>query len=112
MDPQYFVYIMTNRKHGTLYVGVTNELLRRIYEHREGLIAGFTREHGCKHLVWFEASSDVNAAVAHEKRLKRWRRHWKEELIERANPDWRDLWWDIIGPQSPDLGMGPGSGPG
>lgn len=97
MGRSYSVYIVANRKRGTLYTGVTSDLLRRIHEHREGVVAGFTREHGCTRLVWFEMHEDVEAAILQEKRLKKWRRAWKEALIEKLNPDWRDLWWDIVG---------------
>ena len=108
----YHVYIVTNRKHGTLYTGVTNDLARRTYEHREGLVPGFTKKHGCKQLVWFEVHSDITVAILREKQVKKWLRPWKEELIEAVSPDWLDLWWDIIGPQMPDLGMDPGARPG
>jgi putative endonuclease len=98
----YFVYIMANRKHGTLYTGVTNDLLRRTSEHREGLVPGFTKTHGCKTLVWFEPHDDIEFAITREKRIKKWPRPWKDRLIEEQNPDWRDLWWEIIGPQAPE----------
>ena len=98
MGKPYFVYIVTNRKHGALYTGVTNDIVRRTSEHRVGL-PGFARTHGCKHLVWFEVHEDINEAIVREKRVKQWQRAWKDRLIEEANPDWRDLWWDIIGPQ-------------
>jgi putative endonuclease len=101
MDRNYFVYIVANRRRGTIYVGVTNDLVRRVHEHREGIYDSFTRKHGCKHLVWFDLTGDVNAAIAHEKRVKKWLRPWKDALIEKQNPDWRDLWWDIIGPRPP-----------
>ena len=84
------------RKRGTVYTGVTNDLLRRVSEHREGRIPGFTKTYGCKHLVWFETTDDIEAAILREKQLKKWRRSWKEALIEAGNPDWRDLWWEII----------------
>ncbi|MGV8831686.1 MAG: GIY-YIG nuclease family protein [Devosia sp.] len=95
----YYVYIVASRKRGTIYVGVTNDLVRRVYEHREGLVDGFTKTHGCTHLVWFATHEDIEAAILHEKRLKKWLRPWKDTLIEQTNPDWRDLWWEIIGPQ-------------
>lgn len=97
----YFVYIMANRKHGALYTGVTNDLLRRTSEHREGLLPGFTKIHGCRTLVWFEPHDDIEFAITREKRIKKWHRDWKERLIEAQNPNWRDLWWEIIGPQVP-----------
>jgi putative endonuclease len=93
----YFVYMMTNRKHGALYTGVTNDLVRRTYEHREGLVPGFTKTHGCKILVWYQPFGDIDLAILREKRLKKWLRPWKDQLIEEQNPDWRDLWWDITG---------------
>lgn len=91
----YFVYILTNRARGVLYVGVTNDLLRRIGEHRAGEVKGFTKTNNLKKLVWYEIHDDINEAIAREKRLKRWRRHWKIELIENINPDWKDLWFDF-----------------
>ncbi len=93
----YFVYIMANRKRGTIYVGVTNDIVRRAYEHREGLVPGFTKTHGCKHLVWYATFGDIQLAILEEKRIKKWRRPWKDQLIETLNPGWRDLWWDITG---------------
>ena len=88
----YYVYILASKERGTLYVGVTNDLLRRIYEHKEGLADGFTKRHGAKHLVYFETHESIEAAILQEKRLKRWRRNWKIELIERDNPHWVDLY--------------------
>ncbi len=87
---QYFVYIMTNRS-GTLYTGVTNDLYRRVSEHKQGLIPGFTSRYNITQLVYFEAHSDVREAIAREKQIKRWRRSKKIALIESLNPDWRDL---------------------
>ena len=91
----YFVYVLANQRNGTLYVGVTNELARRVQEHREGLLPGFTKRYGVKLLVYFEPHADINAAILREKRIKRWRRAWKLDLIEQQNPDWRDLWTDL-----------------
>ncbi|WP_267911593.1 GIY-YIG nuclease family protein [Devosia rhizoryzae] len=93
----YFVYIMVNRKNGTDYTGVTNDLVRRTYEHREGLAPGFTKTNGCKRLVWYETHDDISEAILREKRIKRWLRSWKVALIEERNPDWNDLWWEITG---------------
>jgi len=87
----YYVYIMASQRNGTLYVGVTNDLVRRVYEHREGVVEGFTKQHDIKVLVFFEVHESIESAIEHEKRLKRWRRKWKLELIERENPTWRDL---------------------
>ena len=91
----YYVYIMANRRSGTLYIGMTNDLVRRTYQHREGLVPGFTARYGIKQRVHFEQTNDAKSAIAFEKRLKRWRRAWKIELIERTNPEWRDLYEDI-----------------
>ncbi|MFC3653608.1 GIY-YIG nuclease family protein [Dyella humi] len=86
------VYIMANRERGTLYVGVTGNLKFRVWQHREGLGGGFTKRYGVKQLVWFERHLDFPSAIAREKQLKKWTRAWKLELIETANPTWRDLW--------------------
>ncbi len=87
----YWVYIMASKRHGTLYTGVTNNLGRRVWEHREGHGSRFVRRYGVDMLVWAEAYANVIEAIAAEKRLKRWRRAWKIQLIENANPDWRDI---------------------
>ena len=89
------VYIMTNAVRGTLYVGVTSALAGRVYQHREGLVDGFTKRYGLKRLVWYEAHERMLEAIAREKTLKRWKRAWKFELIEALNPDWRDLYPDL-----------------
>ncbi len=92
MDKQYWVYILASRRNGTLYTGVTNELGRRVFEHKCGLVKGFTRKHSVNLLVWSETFSDIREAIATEKRIKRWRRSWKIELIEKSNPCWDDLY--------------------
>lgn len=92
MDRQYYVYILASRKHGTLYIGMTNDLLRRTHEHREGVVKGFTKRHDVKQLVYFEAFDDVGEALYREKVLKKWRRDWKIALIEGTNPNWHDLY--------------------
>ena len=86
-----WVYIMTNRYRGTLYVGVTSDLASRIHQHRSGTGSEFCTRYGLTRLVWAESGEDISACIEHEKRLKRWRREWKLELIERTNPDWQDL---------------------
>jgi putative endonuclease len=91
----YFVYIVTNKSRGTLYVGVTNDLVRRIYEHREGLVPGFTKRYGLKQLVYFERYDTPTLAIQREKNIKHWSRAWKIELIESSNPMWRNLYSDI-----------------
>jgi putative endonuclease len=94
-DYHYFVYILASDRSGTLYVGVTSDLIRRVQEHREGLVPGFTKRYAVKLLVYFEPHRDINEAILREKRIKRWRRKWKLELIEAQNPQWRDLWIDL-----------------
>jgi putative endonuclease len=97
VEKQPCVYILASRRHGTLYVGVTSDLPKRTYEHREGLIPGFTREYGVKRLVFFEVHEDMEVAILREKRLKKWRRAWKIELIETTNPEWEDLAVTMLG---------------
>lgn len=91
----YYVYVLASRRNGTLYVGVTNDLVRRIWEHREGVVEGFSNRYGVKQLVHFEEYPDVRDALQREKNLKHWSRAWKLQLIEGSNPDWRDLYEDI-----------------
>ncbi|MEJ8571392.1 GIY-YIG nuclease family protein [Microbaculum marinum] len=90
-----WVYIMASRPYETLYVGVTSDLSRRIYEHREGLVPGFTDKYGVKTLVYVEQHATMPDAIVREKQLKRWKRAWKFELIEKLNPEWRDLYADL-----------------
>ena len=87
----YYIYILASKRNGTLYIGITNDLTRRIFEHKTGLINGFTKKYSVNKLVYFESTNDVNAAILREKRLKKWKRQWKIELIEKSNPDWNDL---------------------
>jgi putative endonuclease len=91
MDKQPCVYILASRRHGTLYTGVTSNLLGRLYQHREKVTQGFTAEHDIARLVWFEVHEDMSAAILREKRIKKWNRDWKLALIERSNPQWVDL---------------------
>ena len=95
------IYILASERNGTLYIGVTGNLPRRVYEHREGLIEGFTAKHGCKLLVWFEQHETMLGALDREKELKKWRREWKLNLVERSNPQWRDLYDDLTNPPPP-----------
>ena len=88
----YYVYIPASKKNGTLYIGVTNDVVRRVYEHKEGLAEGFTKRHGVKRLVHFEIYDSVETTIRREKTLKTWLRDWKIALIERDNPDWDDLY--------------------
>ena len=90
-DHRYFVYILASSRNGTLYVGVTNDLVRRTYEHRNDLIEGFTEKYGVHMLVWFEEFGDIRDAIVREKRIKKWERAWKLRLIEEHNPNWEDL---------------------
>ncbi len=92
----YFVYILASQRNGTLYVGVTNNLVRRVYEHKNNLVAGFTEQHRIHTLVWFESTDSIEAAIAREKQLKNWKREWKLALIEKANPDWIDLYDGLL----------------
>jgi putative endonuclease len=87
-----FVYIMASQKNGTIHTGVTSELAKRVYEHREGLVEGFTKRYGCKLLVWFEAYDDLEAARRRELQIKEWKRAWKIKLIEETNLEWDDLY--------------------
>ena len=92
----YWVYILASRPRGTLYAGMTNDLVRRAYEHREGLVEGFSRQYGLKMLVYYEQHATALAAIQREKNIKHWSRAWKIDLIRTLNPDWRDLWDDIV----------------
>jgi len=91
-----YVYMMASKRNGTLYIGVTSNLLKRAWEHREGVADGFTKRYGCKSLVWFEAHDDLQEARQREVRLKKWNRSWKLRLIEEQNPEWRDLYETLI----------------
>lgn len=94
-EMQYYIYILANKRNGTLYIGVTNDLKRRVYEHKEKLIEGFTKIYSIDRLVYFEATPDVRSAIAREKCLKEWHRNWKLKLIEKENPEWKDLYDDL-----------------
>ncbi len=93
---QYYVYILASSCNGTLYTGVTSDLVKRVHEHKSDLVDGFTKTYGVHTLVYYEAVDDVESAIAREKQIKRWKRAWKVELIEWANPDWRDLYPDLL----------------
>lgn len=88
----YYVYILASGKRGTLYIGVTNDLMRRVYEHKTGAAPGFTEKYRVKTLVWYEVHQNIEAAIQREKSLKRWYRNWKIDLIENENPEWLDLY--------------------
>jgi putative endonuclease len=91
MPKVYFTYILASRRNGTLYIGVTNDLTRRVGEHADGTASSFTKKHGVKHLAYYETFDDVTAAIARETRLKKYKREWKINLIEQNNPSWRAL---------------------
>ena len=92
----YFVYLMANQKNGTLYAGVTNNLVRRVFEHKSDFVEGFTRQYGVHTLVWFESTGAIEAAIQREKQLKNWKRAWKVALIEKDNPNWDDLYEGLL----------------
>ncbi|MGJ7914398.1 GIY-YIG nuclease family protein [Massilia sp. LXY-6] len=95
MDKSSYVYIMASEPYGTLYIGVTSDLVKRVWQHREGVVEGFTQLYGVKLLVWFEIHTEIVQAISREKRIKKWNRDWKVNLIQGMNPDWRDLYADI-----------------
>jgi putative endonuclease len=101
MRNTYYVYILTNRWHTVFYVGVTNDLIRRTHEHRTGLVEGFTKRYNICKLVYFEDTSDVNAALHREKLIKKWKREFKFDAIHRMNPEWNDLYEEMTGTVSP-----------
>ncbi len=94
---QYFVYILASKKNGTLYIGVTSDLLGRVWQHKNKVVDGFTKKYDINYLVYYEQTEDVRSALAREKQLKNWKRQWKIELIEKENPGWVDLYNDMIG---------------
>lgn len=95
MDKTFYVYMLASARYGTLYLGVTSNLIKRVWEHREGVVEGFTKEYGVKQLVWFETHTDAVAAITREKQLKKWNRAWKIRLIQQENPYWRDLYEEL-----------------
>jgi putative endonuclease len=92
-----YVYLLASQKEGTLYVGVTNDLIRRVAQHKQKVLPGFTKRYDVRRLVWFEVYDAPTEAITREKEIKKWRRQWKIELIEKENPDWRDLYPEIAG---------------
>ena len=91
-----FVYIMASGRNGTLYIGVTSDLVKRAWEHRNGIVAGFTRKYGCKLLVWYEVHEDLQQARLRELQMKKWKRLWKLREIEQLNPEWNDLYQTLF----------------
>jgi putative endonuclease len=92
----YYVYLLASRCNGTLYAGITNDLVRRVWEHKNDAVEGFTKRYQVHHLAWFEQTDDVAAAIVREKQIKKWHREWKLRLIEETNPEWKDLYEELI----------------
>ena len=97
MAKQFYVYILASKRNGTLYTGVTSNLIQRVWQHKHDVIQGFTRKYNVKTLVYYEIHENAESALTKEKKIKRWRRAWKLDLIEDSNPEWRDLYEDILG---------------
>ena len=95
-EHRYFVYLMASKRNGTLYAGVTSDLAGRAAQHRDEIIEGFTKKYGVHKLIWFEEFADIHDAILRERRIKKWRRAWKLELIEKMNPRWEDLFARIV----------------
>ncbi len=95
MEKRFWVYMMASKKNGTLYIGVTSDLIKRVYEHRNGLIEGFTKEYRIHNLVWYEEYGSAESAIVREKQMKEWKREWKINRIRDINPEWNDL-YDVI----------------
>ena len=100
MSKAGYVYIMASRRNGTIYIGATSDLIRRVWQHRNGAVAGFTKRYGCTLLVWFQAFDSLDAARHRELQMKEWRRAWKLRMIEELNPDWDDLYPKLISPSA------------
>jgi putative endonuclease len=96
MDKQFCVYILASKRNGTLYIGVTSELAARVWQHKSKAVEGFTAKYDVDRLVYYEAHGSAEAAIVREKQLKKWRRSWKLELIESLNPEWRDLYEELL----------------
>jgi putative endonuclease len=108
-DHLYFVYMLASKPYGTLYTGVSNDIIKRVREHKEGILPGFTKKYDVKTLVWYETHADIHEAIAREKKIKRWRRDWKISMIEENNPRWADLYPALAGDGSR---IGPSVRPG
>jgi putative endonuclease len=93
---QYYVYILASKKNGTLYIGVSNDLIKRVWEHKQNLVEGFTKKYSIHNLVWYEETSDIESAIQREKQIKKWNRTWKIRLIQESNPNWEDLYNYLI----------------
>jgi putative endonuclease len=95
-DNYYYLYILANKKNGTLYIGVTGDLIKRIYEHKQKIVKGFTKKYYVHNLVYYEVYRDIEEAILREKQMKKWNRKWKIRVIEEKNPEWEDLYSEII----------------
>jgi putative endonuclease len=96
VEKQPAVYILASKRNGTLYIGVTSDLTKRVWEHKSGMVEGFTKRYSIHRLVWYELHENMESAITKEKRIKEWKRAWKLELIESVNPDWQDLYQSIV----------------
>jgi putative endonuclease len=96
MDKEFWVYILASKRNGTLYIGVTSDLAKRVWEHKNGVVRGFTDRYGVNKLVYCEPFGDAESAIGREKQMKKWRRTWKIQLIEDSNPEWKDLYDEIV----------------
>jgi len=94
-ENQYYIYILANKRNGTLYIGVTSNLVKRVYEHKNNIIDGFTKKYSIHKLVYYEITDDIESAIRREKQLKKWNRKWKMNLIEKNNPEWKDLYYGL-----------------
>ena len=92
---QYYIYILSNKRNGTLYIGVTSNLIKRVYEHKKNLVDGFTKKYNIHKLAYYEITNDIESAIEREKQLKKWNRKWKLKLIEKSNPEWIDLYFGL-----------------
>lgn len=96
MEKQFYVYILASKRNGTLYTGVTSDLVKRVWQHKSDMVEGFTSSYNIKMLVFYEVHENAESAITREKRIKKWKRDWKLRLIEEKNPDWRDLYREIL----------------
>jgi putative endonuclease len=97
MEKQFYVYILASKRNGTLYTGVTSDLIQRVWQHKHHMVEGFTKKYGVKKLVYYEVHDNAESAITREKQIKKWRRKWKLRLIEEKNPNWIDLYDEIVG---------------
>jgi len=95
MEKEFYIYIMANKPNGTLYIGMTSDLVKRVWQHKQGLVEGFTKKYAVGNLVYYETYHDSENAIKRERQMKKWKREWKIELIEKSNPKWLDLYRDI-----------------